>query len=260
MSGPAGKGKVHHESAETHVSGRAQRRLEEQRKAKQKQFGFIGGAILAAVIVVGILIIATRDSDSDNSSVTLPAAMLDASIPRDGRILGDPNAPVTIVEYSDYQCPFCKRFHEDVFPQLRDEYIKTGKVKFVYTDYTLIDGFTEGDYGESDRAADAVACAGAQGKFWEMHDTVMHNQTGENIGGFTKANLAKMAELLDLNMGDFNSCLDDRDYKDEIAAGEEQGKAMGVSGTPSLFINGVKVDYTGRYADLKKDIDAVLGA
>src|SRR3990167_3005650 len=88
-------------------------------------------------------------------------------------VLGDQNAPVTIIEYGDYQCPFCGKFFKETEPTLRENYIKTGKVKFVYRDFAFLGQ-------ESLWAANAAQCAGEQGKFWEYHDYLYGNQNGEN--------------------------------------------------------------------------------
>lgn len=149
----------------------------------------------------------------------------------DDNAMGDPNAPITITEYSDYQCPYCRRFWEDTEQQLADAYVATGQVRFVYRSFGMFIG------AESQAAAEAAYCAGAQGKFWEMHDTIFTNQTGENVGAYSNRKLDAFAESIGLDMDAFNSCMNSNEFASRVLQDGTDGIAAGVQATPSFVIS-----------------------
>jgi len=162
-------------------------------------------------------------------------------------VLGDPNAPVTIIEFSDFQCPFCARFYSQTEIQLIDEYVKTGKARIIYRDFPL------SFHPEAEPAALAAECANEQGKFWEFHDKVFQNQASMSIASYKQ-----WAADLGLNTQQFNSCLDSKKYLAEVQKDFNDGAAAGVSGTPTFFINGQKIVGAQPYAAFKSLIDALL--
>lgn len=179
-------------------------------------------------------------------SSALPTADVSAD---DDAVLGDPNAPVTIIEFSDYQCPFCQRFWSESLPLIKKNYIETGKAKLVYRDFPL------GFHQYAQKAAEAAECAGDQGKYWEMHDTLF-----ANINSLTINDLKGYAADLGLNTADFNKCLDTGKYTSEVQADLADGSAAGVSGTPSFFINGVQIVGAQPYSAFQQAIEAALAA
>ncbi len=138
---------------------------------------------------------------------------------------GQSNAPVTIVEFSDFQCPFCGRFFTGTFPQIDKDYIQTGKVKFYYMDFPL--SFHE----NAQPAALAAECANEQNKFWEFHDKVFQNQESLSTDAYKK-----WAKELGLNEQQFSSCFDSKKYLSEVQSDFDTGSKAGVSGTPSFRI------------------------
>ncbi|OGN09451.1 MAG: hypothetical protein A3C61_01250 [Candidatus Yanofskybacteria bacterium RIFCSPHIGHO2_02_FULL_39_10] len=148
--------------------------------------------------------------------------------------LGNKNAKVTIIEFSDYQCPFCRTFWKESFGQLKKEYIDTGKVRLIYRDYPL------SFHPMAMPTAQATECADEQGKYWEMHDKVFAEQEklGQGTVQFTVQNLKQWASEIGLNAANFNQCLDSGKYKTEVDKDFNDGSAAGVTGTPSFFING----------------------
>lgn len=166
--------------------------------------------------------------------------------------MGDPAAPVHIIEYGDFQCPFCLKFWTETEPQLIEEYVNTGKVYFEYRSMGAFLG------KESGWAAEGAYCAGDQGKFWEYHDTLFSNWTGENVGDFTKDNLVKYARSIGLNMTDFESCISDEKYKSRVEQDAAQAGADGASATPTFFINGVMVEGAQPFSVLKDLINQAL--
>lgn len=148
----------------------------------------------------------------------------------DDVILGDQNAPVTFIEFGDYQCPFCKRMFDESEPQLRDEYIKTGKVKMVYRDFPL-----DQIHPAARPAAEAAECARDQGKYWAYHDELFEQQNKLHDGTI---NYVALAGALGLNTAQFDKCLKDGKYKAEVEKDYQDGLRVGVQGTPSNFVIG----------------------
>ena len=166
--------------------------------------------------------------------------------------MGDPSAPVHIIEYGDFQCPYCLKFWAHTEPQLIEEYVNTGKVFFEFRSMGAFLG------EESAWAAEGAYCAGDQGKFWEYHDTLFTNWTGENVGDFTKDKLIKYASAIDLDMAEFESCISAEKHKGTVEQDKAQADADGVHATPTLFINGVKVEGAQPFNFLKDLIEKAL--
>lgn len=152
---------------------------------------------------------------------------LKANVP----FLGNKDAKVTLVEFADYQCPFCEKFFTDTMSELKAKYIDTGKIKFVYQDFAFLGA-------DSTAAAEATHCAADQNKFWQFHDYLFKNQGQENSGWAAAANQKKFAKDLGLDTTKFNQCMDSHLYQKEVQAETAAGKKYGVSGTPSVFVNG----------------------
>jgi protein-disulfide isomerase len=171
-----------------------------------------------------------------------------------GNSIGDPNAPVQIVEYSDYQCPYCRRFALQTFPVILSTYIETGQVYFTYRSMGEFIG------PESGQAAQAAYCAGDQGLFWDYVDLIWANQTGENVGAYTQANLLRMAEDLNLDMAAFRSCLASGKYAERAQQDMVDGFNAGVQGTPSFVINGqLAIEGAYPFEAFQQVIDSLLG-
>jgi protein-disulfide isomerase len=140
--------------------------------------------------------------------------------------LGRDDAPVTVVEFTDYQCPFCRRFQTDSFAQLKKDYIDTGKVRFVSRDLPL------DFHSNAPAAAMAARCAGDQHKFWEMRDAMMLD-TAADLG---PASILKYGEKTNLDMAAFSTCLSDKKYTEAIKKDTADAGTLGISGTPSFVI------------------------
>ncbi|MFH1409502.1 MAG: thioredoxin domain-containing protein [Nanoarchaeota archaeon] len=142
-------------------------------------------------------------------------------------VKGDANAPVTIIEWSDFECPFCSRFYTQTYGQIVEKYVDTGKVKIVFKDFPL------SFHQQAQKAAEAAQCAHDQGKFWEMHDKIFENQ-----GSISVANYKAWAAELGLNKADFDACLDSGKHAAETAKDMSDGTTGGIRGTPGFLING----------------------
>jgi len=165
----------------------------------------------------------------------------------DDPVLGDQNAPVTIIEFSDFECPFCGRFFSNTLPQLTREYIDTGKVKLVYRDFPL------SFHPNAQKAAEAGECADDQGKFWEMHDKIFENQKAMSV-----VDLKSYAASLGLDTSEFNSCLDSGKHAKEIQKDISDGSKYGASGTPTFFINGIKLVGAQPFSAFQQIIESEL--
>jgi protein-disulfide isomerase len=146
---------------------------------------------------------------------------------------GDPKAPVTVVEFSDYQCPFCLRFFQETKAQLDKRYIDTGKVRFIYKDFPI-----DSIHAQARVSALAAECAGAQGKYWEMHDRLFEGQSewAEQVQAVDV--LKGYGSDLGLDSDQFSACIDNESYAAEIQADLAEGQRAGVTGTPTFYING----------------------
>jgi protein-disulfide isomerase len=161
---------------------------------------------------------------------------------------GEPDSPVTIIEFSDFQCPYCGVYATGAGPQIEEAYVKQGKVRFGYWNYAIL-----GD--ESKWAAEASECASDQGKFWEYHDILFKNQSGENQGAFVKDNLKKFANELGLDTQAFAECLDSGKYTKLVEEFSYIASQLGVRSTPSFLVNGQPVVGAQSFEDFKKLID-----
>ncbi|MBI5566259.1 MAG: DsbA family protein [Chloroflexi bacterium] len=198
-----------------------------KRPVKQQKSGisptwWIVGLI---AVIVGIGLIAV---------VGLPSIGSARSTTTTGKVQGDPNAPITLEEYADFQCPACGSFARGTIKQIEEKYVKNGTVKIVFRHFAFI-----GE--ESIRAAEATECANEQGKFWEMYDTLFANQGGENVGDFADAKLIGFAQGLGLDMAAFNTCFSSGKYRASVQSETANGQLRGVSSTPTSFLNDKKV-------------------
>ncbi len=142
---------------------------------------------------------------------------------------GNESTKLTLIEFSDYQCPFCARHFRETLPQVEREYINTGKIKYVLRDFPI-----ESIHKDAFKAAESARCAGEQGKYWEMHDRLFYNQS--LLG---TAELPKHAQAIGLSLSSFQQCLEGGKYAAQIRRDIEEGRSVGVNGTPSFFL-GVK--------------------
>lgn len=144
-------------------------------------------------------------------------------------MIGDPSASITILEWGDYQCTYCHRFHESSLNTILDEYINSGKVNLVFKDFPL-------NGPDSVFAAEAAYCAEDQGKYWQYHDELYANWGGERTGWITVDSLNKFATTVDLEINEFNSCINEHKYHQRVLELEKFGKEIGIDATPSFLI------------------------
>lgn len=176
----------------------------------------------------------------------------------DQPVIGKKDAKVTIVEFSDFQCPFCGRFYKESYGQIKSKYVDTGKAKIIFRHFPL------SFHQNAQKSAEAAECANRQGKFLEYHDLLFNNSQSDGTG-LNLPDLKKYADQLGLNKGTlgfgknrFNDCLDKGEAADVVSKDTAEGTASGVTGTPSFFINGKKVVGAQPYSVFETAIEAAL--
>ncbi|MEK7125124.1 MAG: DsbA family protein [Patescibacteria group bacterium] len=224
-------------------------------RASEFQLTLPMAVILAGIIIGGTILYANRSPVPTDNQPAAAARAVKADVSADDDpVLGDPSAKVTIIEFSDFQCPYCRRFWQETLGQLKKEYIDTGKVKLVYRDFPL------SFHPAAEPSAQAAECADDQGKFWEYHDKIFEGQIklGTGTVQYGATELKKWAQELGLNTVQFNGCLDANTYKEEVAKDQADGSAAGVTGTPAFFINGNLLVGAQPFSAFKAAIDAEL--
>ena len=186
--------------------------------------------LLAIPAIIGIFVgaylgIAENDKDENNETLLTAQKLVRNGSP----IVGNPNAPITILEWGDFQCTFCYRFHESSLNIIQREYIETGIANLVFKDFPL-------NGPDSVLAAEAAYCAEDQGKYWSYHDELYANWAGERTGWITDYSLNQFAITSDLDIEKFNSCLDDHKYRQRVLDLEQFGREIGIDATPSFLI------------------------
>lgn len=203
--------------------------------------------VVAAIAIVGVVALIAFGDTSPATTAPLPSA---PGLQVSGNAMGDPAAPATIEEWGDFQCPACRVFARTTEPTLRSSYVVTGKVRFVFRNMAFLGQ-------ESIWAAEAAACAGDEGRFFDFHDRLYALQGPENGGTFTKPNLLKIGHDLGLSVA-FDACVaNDRhlqQVRDDVAAGQQKG----VTATPTFFVNGRKVDGAQSIDQLRALIDPLI--
>ena len=175
-------------------------------------------------VIFGVALISNLEQTSNNSSVLNKENLIKGST-----MMGDPNAKVTVVEFGDYQCTFCYKFHDETMKKINEKYIKTENVNFVYKDFPL-----NGE--QSILASEASYCAQKQGKFWEYHNTLYNKWGGENTGWITENVLLGFARDVRLNLDEFSQCLANSEFRQKVLNNEQFGKDIGINATPSFLI------------------------
>jgi protein-disulfide isomerase len=225
----------------------------------------VGGAIVFATLYKGGDFVAAPTGGAGNNNVvkatsttTNPAAAMTLGS-RDA-ILGNANAKVTLIEYGDYQCPYCVQFFSETQPQILQNYVNTGKVRVVFRDFAFLGP-------ESTAASEAAQCAEDQGKLWAYHDALYNakladdNKGGtEDDGFFTTAEFLKLAQQVGLNVPTFTSCINNNTDANIVA--QEKGAAAnaGIDSTPSFIVNGQMLTPPGAqpYSVFQQALDAAL--
>lgn len=187
-----------------------------------KKYYFLAIPAIAAIITTYYLL-APNETPQEEKITT------QSLIQNGSPIMGNPSAPITIVEWGDYQCTFCYKFHQSSKDILIEEYVNTGRINFVFRDFPL-------NGPDSVLAAQASYCADDQGKYWEYHDEIYKNWAGERTGWVTRQSLDQFANTVGLDLIQFSKCLDDKKYQQRVLENEKFGVKIGIKATPSFLI------------------------
>jgi len=205
-------------------------------------FIFLGAALVIAATIIWPNIAPIGD-------IVIPQAK---SYPlADGNAIGEPNAPVVIEEFSDFQCSYCRIFHQSTGAQIIERYIETGQVYFIFRNFVIIGR-------ESLAAANGSMCAAEQGKFWEYADILFANQSGIDAGAFSDRRLEAYAENINLDTALFRSCMRENRYQDQVQQDYQAGVNNGINVTPSFIINGKLVTGALSFSAFQTEIEAPL--
>jgi protein-disulfide isomerase len=180
------------------------------------------------------------------------ATLMDAVVAQTRHFKGNSSAPVTIIEFADFQCPYCGRFAAGAWPQLDETYIQNGTVRFGYQHFAFLGP-------ESQWAAEASECASEQDAFWAYHDLLFERQSGENRGAFSQDNLKQFAAEAGLDTKSFNACLDSGKYTSVVQAETAGAQSLGVNGTPAFLVNGRPLVGAQPFEVFQQVIEAELG-
>lgn len=273
---------------------RASRKEVAQAEAKKKkQLQMIIGGVAIALVVAVVAIFFNRPSANgvqiDYTDIeTAPSGIIqnvgtpiaspsadDPALAATGFTVGNPDAPVTMHIYEDFQCHFCKDFHDTQLPKVVEDFVKTGQIKLVFHDYAFLGTNPEianpddvtielrDPDNESAHAAEAAMCAGEQDSYLKMVDKLYGNYGGVQQGAFKRANLNRFADDMGLDMDQFNDCMDSQKYIPALAESRTNGQANGVSSTPTFILDNGSgelnvVPNNGDYNLLKKTIQASI--
>ena len=206
------------------------------------------GAVICGIVVAGIIfgadymseqsesLIEKQLKESDtiieklNDPIEEPVQVtLETFFDNGSPILGDPDAPITLIEFGDYQCHFCNVHYKNTEHKLVEEYVMTGKINMIFKDYTIIGA-------DSTVAALGAHCAAEQGKFWEFHHTLFNNYGGENNGWAGQERIFVFAETIGVDMDKFIECNEKEYHKEKIAKSNNDARMLGITGTPAFYI------------------------
>ena len=196
------------------------------------------GAIIASITIV-VVILGINGSLNQQEWLIEPAPKIeqggsveitmDTFVSNGSPILGDANAPITLVEFGDYQCHYCNVFFQTIEDDIIKNYVKTGKVKMIFKDYNIIGP-------DSINASHGAHCANEQGLFWEYHDTLYSNWAGENNGWASPRNLTIFAEEINADMDKWTQCMNEKSHSITINESNNDAKALELTGTPAFFV------------------------
>jgi protein-disulfide isomerase len=221
-----------------------QQRLEKKQQAKrQGQMRLVGIVAVVAIGLAALFIFAgqVRVPDVEHSYDD-----------KNGTLLGNPSAPVLVVEYGDFQCSHCRNFYATTEAQLISTYVETGDVLYEYRPVDFLGP-------ESSLSAEAALCAADQNFFWEFHDILFTNYSTGNSGGYSEVRLTEFAGALDMDQDEFSACLSSGEKASTVQTIRTDAAAFGVTGTPSFLINGQLLGGNVPFGTLSETIDSYLG-
>lgn len=220
---------------------RQKRKHQSVQQQSQQALWFILGLAGIAVILLILIGMMSRSQEVKTADVSLQG------IPVSGKTIGYPDAPVEVWDFSDFHCPHCREFAFGPEQQLIQEYVKTGKVKFTFRHFIVVDSYLP---------ANASECANEQGQFWAYHNYLYKKQ--ETDAPFSKEELKQYARDLGLNTKAFDACVDSGKYMNVVLKETDEGRGLGVMGTPTIFVNGQYIERGMFWDVLKAAVDRAL--
>ena len=198
---------------------------------------FSGTIVVVPIVIIigvaiGVLLVGFGDQWNTTTTSPFDSTKLTAKNLKNGGspVMGDPLAPITIIEYGDYQCTFCYRFHQTTLKTLQSQYIDTGKVNLIFKDFAL-------NGPDSVLAAQAAHCAKDQEKYWQYHDEIYNNWEGERTGWVTKDDaITRFAANTDLNLEQFSRCINEQKYHQVVLDTYKAAQKIGIDATPTFLV------------------------
>jgi len=202
----------------------------------------------------------TKQTAESGTTVRTDTATVPATAPNDSdgvkadlaRIQGSPTAPIWVIEVSDFQCPFCKQWHDETYQKLRDEFVRTGKVRLAYVNFPLA------QHSHALPAAEAAMCAGAQGKFWEMHDALFTSQSKWEALPSPAPFFESLARGAGVDVARWRQCVESGKMKPLILADQDRARLAGAASTPSFMIGDKLLVGAQPIENLRSAIDSAL--
>ncbi len=213
---------------------------------KSRRWIWVAAGVGIALVVV-LAIVGVMHSRRTAAQAQPVAATSSDGLPVDRRIIGDPNAPVLIEAYEDYQCPHCQEFTAALDKTIRQDLVASGIARFQYQNRFVIDQY-------SIVIASAAECAADQGRFWDYHDQLFANLS-RSPGASRSADLKRYAANAGLNTSQFNQCLDTQKHYEQMLREDEAAKTRNVNATPTIFLNGVQYSGTWEPAAFKQAVE-----
>jgi protein-disulfide isomerase len=221
--------------------------IREKRRRKQQRERLTVGFILVGVVLI-ITAIVVLPSLQPVGEIVVPPRVERSMV--DGSAIGDPNAPVILEEYSDYQCGHCRNFSENIEPLLVEEFVETGKVYIIYKAMPL--------YPSSIPISEASLCAREQDKFWDYKDIIFANQDSSDPNAFSDRRLEAFAEAIDLDVDAFNECMSERRFRSEVEQIRLEADDLEISGTPTFILNGKLIYGVLPIESFREEIEAAI--
>lgn len=193
-----------------------------------------------AVVIVGLIVLSMmpkKTATQPTTTIVAGSTYTNTS----GLNMGDPNAKVKVIEFADFQCPYCQYFEQTYEPTIISQYVDTGKVYFTISPMAFLGQ-------ESTDAALAAYCANDQNKFWEYRSVMFANLSGENAGSYAQSNLIAFAKSLGLDVATFTQCLTSAAHQSDLDSASEFASTSGINSTPSFLVNGKEVSMDGLQA------------
>jgi protein-disulfide isomerase len=261
-------GKIRTLFAKTGVEMSKRQEIREKRRRERirNQVIIILLVVAGALLIAFALVLPTLGNIQQTANATIvpivTAVPMVVDVPEDGKSMGDPNAPVKMDVWEDFQCSGCMYYSINYEPSIIQKYVATGRVYYTYHFYPIIDGGSPS--GESHQSANAAMCALEQGRFWDYHAALYANWLGENVGSYTDARLTAIAESIGLDMKAFNTCFKADKDSEIINQDYADGQNLSITATPAIFINGqmpqssAGPNYIPSVDDISNFIDAIL--